>query len=354
MKGKNQVVTKQENDLSSLRDNFFIYLKEARKGHLEWPFLILGTYIPSLRSLTDIDSHIIQFCLKMSSPTKIAWDLVQKHLGTNYPKYSKANWGKLSVPYVCGLLATNPSQASAKLHNTGFKTLNLPFHYHAFKVKDLTVPINAMREMGFRAYSVTIPFKEDALKFVDEITPVAKDTGAINTIINSGDKLVGYNTDWLGVLGALLEVKESYVGESALIIGAGGAARGATYALKKLKFKKIMVANRTIRRAKELAEEFDIDAIQLSSLSKNLVASYSVIINATPEPYLEHFPYEVLSDEHIVLEMITRETDLTNLAQKNGAVVIHGLRMLLYQGLVQFKLFTEKEPPVEEMDAIMR
>ena len=168
----------------------------------------------------------------MSQNTKVAWDTVLNYLATNQPRNSKAHWDKLSSPYVCGLLATNPSQSSAKLHNTGFQALNLPFHYHAFKVRDLTVPINAMREMGFRAYSVTIPFKEEALKFVDEITPVAKDTGAINTIINSGDKLVGYNTDWLGVLGALLEVKESYEGESALIIGAGGAARGAAYALQ--------------------------------------------------------------------------------------------------------------------------
>jgi len=89
-------------------------------------------------------------------------------------------------------------------------------------------------------------------------------------------------------------------------------------------------------------------------LRKDLVVSHSVIINATPEPYLEYFPYEVLSDKHIVFEMITRETDLTNIAEKNGAKVIHGLRMLLYQGLMQFKLITEKDPPVEEMDAVMR
>ncbi len=290
----------------------------------------------------------------ISEKSTVAWTTLQNHIGKDHAKHSKAKWDQLSSPYVCGLLAVNPSQFSAILHNTGFKALDIPFHYHAFRVKDLVVPINAMRDMGFRAYSVTIPFKEDALKFVDEVTSVAKNTGAINTIVNSGSKLVGYNTDWLGVLGALLEVKTTFENESALILGAGGAARGAVYALKKLKFKKILVANRTLRRAKELADDFKVDAMQLKSLKGDSLESFSLIINATPELNVDHFPYASISKNHLIFEMITRETKLTTVANKKEAKVIHGLRMLLYQGLVQFKLFTEKDPPLKEMDKIMK
>jgi shikimate dehydrogenase len=283
-----------------------------------------------------------------------AWKLLTSFLGSSFPKNPSTDWSQLSTPYVCGLLATNPSQFSAKLHNTGFRSLDIPFHYHAFKVKDLSTPINAMRDMGFRGYSVTIPFKEEAIRFIDDIRPSVKATGAVNTIINSGKQLHGYNTDWLGVVGALLEIKESYKGQSALIIGAGGAGRAAIYALQNMGFGKIVVANRTMKRAKEVSDDFGVDILNLNQINKSILTSSSVVINATSQTYLENFPYEALTSKHTVFDMITKETDLTLIGQKNGAQVIHGLRMLLYQGLVQFKLFSEKDPPLEQMDNSIR
>lgn len=289
----------------------------------------------------------------MTAACVSSWGKFESYLGSNFPKCPETDWSKLSAPYICGLLATNPSQFSVKLHNSGNQHLDIPFFYHAFKVKDLSTPIHAMRDMGFRGYSVTIPFKEEALKFVDDIRPSAKATGAINTIVNSGHSLYGYNTDWLGVMGALLEVRESYHGKSALILGAGGAARGAIYALQKLNFGTILIANRTYKRAKEVGDYFGIDSLPMTSLNKGIISSSSVIINATSETHLDHFPYEALEERHIVFEMITTDTDLTEIGNKKNSAVITGLRMLLYQGLVQFKLFTEKEPPVEAMNQIL-
>ena len=66
----------------------------------------------------------------MDSNSENAWKSLVKFLGNNFPKNPKTDWSSLSAPYVCGLLATNPSQFSAKLHNTGFRTLDIPFHYH--------------------------------------------------------------------------------------------------------------------------------------------------------------------------------------------------------------------------------
>lgn len=259
----------------------------------------------------------------------------------------KTNWSNLSSPYVCGLLATNPSQYSACLHNAGYKALNLNFAYHAFKLTDLKIAIEAMQGMGFRGYSVTIPFKEEAIKFLDTIDATCLKIGAVNTIVNNGSQLFGFNTDWLGIRNSLLEVKSDYSQSSALIVGAGGAAKAAIYTLKKMNFSSITVCNRTSKRAKETAQEFEIQSIETSKVNSKSISNFDVIINSTPQNHIEFFPYHALTEEHIIFEMITSETELTKISSKVNAKVIHGIRMLLHQGLEQFKLFTEKQAPID-------
>lgn len=262
----------------------------------------------------------------------------------------KTSWQNLSSPYVCGLLAANPSQYSATLHNAGYKVLSLPFCYHAFKVQDLNLPFEAMSGMGFRGYSITIPFKEEALKFVDELDNTCAKIGAVNTVINDGSKLYGLNTDWIGIKNALLEVKSNYQGHHALIIGAGGAAKAAIFALQQMNFDSITITNRTIKRAKEVAHDFHIHHIETSKLTAFEVSNFDVIINSTPLHTIDFLPYHAISPEQTVFEMITQKTQLTKQGEHVGANVIHGIRMLLHQGVEQFRLFTEKKPPIVEME----
>lgn len=262
----------------------------------------------------------------------------------------KTQWERLAWPYVCGLLAENPSRYSSTLHNAGFKALDLPFAYHGFPVQDISIPIQSMREMGFRGYSVTIPYKEEVLDLIDGIGPEARIIGAVNTVINDGEQLHGYNTDWLGVAEAFRECKSKFDSDSCLVIGAGGGAKAAIHAMKKLGVKSIHVANRTKKRALELSQQFKVEVLETKALSENKLGEFSLIVNCTPGYEISFFPYEGLSPNHTVLDMVTADTRLIKAGNERGAKMISGIRMLLHQGIGQFRLFTEKEPPQPQME----
>src|SRR4030042_634986 len=91
------------------------------------------------------------------------------------------------------------------IHNGAFRRMGLNAVYLAFEVKDLKKAIDGIRGLGIRGVSVTIPFKTEVISFLDKVDGVAGQIGAVNTIVNEGGKLVGYNTDWRGALGALEE-----------------------------------------------------------------------------------------------------------------------------------------------------
>jgi shikimate dehydrogenase len=260
------------------------------------------------------------------------------------------NWTNFSSPIICGLLAENASSYGRVLHNAGFDALRIPFTYHAFNVRDVETPLNAMRAMGFRGYSVTIPFKEQVIPLLDVMDPVAREIGAVNTIVNTGEALIGYNTDWIGVREAFKEVMSDFCAESCLVLGAGGAAKAAIFAMKQLGVKKITVINRTEEKARVLSDTCNISMLSLDSLSPEALQSFSIIINTTPGSTLSYFPYDALTSAHTVLEMVNATTGLSMFSQSKGATLISGIRMLLHQGLEQFRLFTEKEPPQSIME----
>jgi shikimate dehydrogenase len=259
-------------------------------------------------------------------------------------------WKLLCSPHICGLLASAPSSFSRVLHTSGFRALDIPFTYHNFRVPAVDTAIAAMREMGFRGFSITIPFKEAVLPLLDEICPVAEAIGAVNTVINTGDRLYGINTDWTGVAEAFRETGRDFKNDSCLILGAGGAARAALYAMKNLGVQKTALINRTVEKAVSLASKFSAEVITAESLEAELLQQFSLVINTTPGTRLPYFPYNGISPQHTVLEMVNAPTELAVTCVNNGANIIYGIRMLLHQGLEQFALFTEQEPPAEIME----
>ncbi len=260
------------------------------------------------------------------------------------------DWDALCTPRICGLLAEHPTSFSRVLQNSGFRELKIPFSYHAFSVTSPEVPISAMREMGFRGFSVTIPYKEKIIPLLDTICPVAKKIAAVNTVINSGKALYGINTDWFGIIEAFKEIREDFFNDSCLILGAGGAAKAALYAMQQLKVRDITLVNRTHIKAEMLASNFSVRSLPADQLSSALLKNYTIIINTTPGTPLEWFPYDALSASHLVLEMVNTETHLSKCCISSGACLIYGIRMLFHQGLEQFSLFTENRPPKEVME----
>src|SRR3989338_5099334 len=151
---------------------------------------------------------------------------------------------------------------SPLIHNWQFKRLRMNASYLAFEVSppNLGLAFEAIRSLGIRGVNLTIPHKENALNFVDEIPEdVDRRVGALNTVVNQSGKLYGYNTDVPGFLVALKEeLSFNPEGKTILVLGAGGAARGAVSALARARAERVFLHNRTIGRAEGLRDTFGV------------------------------------------------------------------------------------------------
>lgn len=201
-------------------------------------------------------------------------------------------------------------------------------------------------------FSVTMPYKETIMAYMDHYDPLVKIIGAMNTVVNENGKLIGYNTDATGAAQALRE-KTEIAGKKILLMGAGGAARAIAYALKELGAD-IHIYNRTAEKAQELA-----DALGLQTIDYRLIpqAHFDILINATPigsppdtEASLLHA--DQIPAGSVVMDIITHPipTRLLKEAEKAGAKTVSGERMLLYQAIGQFRLWFNVEPPLQIME----
>jgi len=272
-------------------------------------------------------------------------------------------WDLLAFPRLCGLIAKKPTRLSLEMHNAGFRELGLPFFYVAFDTEDTAQALSAMRSLGFRGLSLSIPHKEKAIAFLDSLDERAQQIGAVNTVINDGNKLSGFNTDWIGIREALKESKIDLLGKNILLYGAGGAARAAILALKELSVGQVILCNRTPERAEKLAKEFGLPSIKENEISSTLANEFHLLVNSTPigskldsseSPLLSFFKTPNSLNPPAVFEMVTRETPLEKAARAAGVTVVSGSRMLLYQALEQFRLFTTQEAPREVLDSALR
>lgn len=245
---------------------------------------------------------------------------------------------------------------SPQMHSSGFKALGIDdrFVFLAAKVSIERVAylVTSIKTLGILGVSCTIPHKTAVIDYLDEIDPVAKKIGAVNTLVNKEGQVKGFNTDWLGIvkpLEQLIEIKNKKVA----LIGAGGAARAVSYAIN-IKKGKLMIFNRSLEKALALAKEFNGQAFSLDQIAK--VEEADVIINATslgmkPEQNKTPVPKECLHKGQIVFDIIYNpmETRLLREAKSKGAKIIYGLEMLLEQGVAQFQLYTGYSAPVEVM-----
>ena len=269
------------------------------------------------------------------------------------------DWNKLAYPRLCGLIAAAPSKLGQAMHNAAFAAAGLPFQYTAFATERTEIALEAMRELGIRGLSLTIPHKERAMSLVDAISPEVKSIGAINTVINSGTTLLAHNTDYIGVQNALSETSWNPTKSSVLVFGAGGAARAAIYALKDAGCTNIKICNRSPKRAEDLAQQFTLQTTDYNSLNSLSSDSFEVFINTTslgmPGGPKDCWPFSLslFNDKHIVFDMVTNETELTKAAKANGSRVVYGIRMLLHQAVEQNRLFAEHSPDVAAMEAAL-
>ena len=225
--------------------------------------------------------------------------------------------------------------------------------------------VNQLRAPDSLGINVTLPYKRAVIPFLDEVDEWATSAGAVNTIVNQGGHLSGHNTDGPGFLQALLnETGYDPKGTSALILGAGGAARGILLALVRGGVESIVIANRTLERAGELSRlSYDYgvasEAISISGDALNEAAnSADLIVNCTSLG-MSHGPDELgspmsaaqIPGTAIVNDLVYTPmlTPMLKEAAKAGATTLGGLHMLIYQGVLSFKMWTGQDPPVDVM-----
>jgi shikimate dehydrogenase len=237
---------------------------------------------------------------------------------------------------------------SPVLFNTLFARYGLNYHYTYFEDPEVDEIVRTARSLDARGLSVTIPFKQEILPYLDEVDEhAAQQIGAVNTVVFACGSSIGYNTDWIGVRKPLVSLR----GVKAVLLGAGGAAAGAAYALTDLDMK-VTILNRTPENAKTLAEKFgcawggldDIDQIRPD-----------LVVNATPlgmHPD-DHSPLrdDQLTKEMTVFDLVYTppETPLIEQARRIGCRTITGTEMFIEQAREQFYLFFGIDVPPETM-----
>lgn len=241
---------------------------------------------------------------------------------------------------------------SPAMHNAGFATMGMNWVYVPMEVSNIKQAMTGLLALGFKGVSVTVPYKESIIQYIDEIDPVAAKIGAVNTLLfykNSKEKIIsrGFNTDWLGANTALAE-KIKLQHSTILVIGAGGAAKAVAFGLVQAGAK-VIIANRTKERGEALAKWLGCEFLPFDSIAG---FSADVLINTTTvgmEPDLDDIivPANTLDQFSVVMDIVYAplKTRLLQEAESAGCKIIDGLSMLLYQGGAQFKIWTGGTPP---------
>ena len=251
---------------------------------------------------------------------------------------------------------------SPVMHEAGYKALGLKARYLKFKVEaeKLSEAIFGLRALGFSGCNVTIPHKERVLHCVDELTPEAKRAGAVNTIKFTPEKLIGHNTDGLGFVRSIQGKMDNFKGRQAVILGAGGAARGIAFALAELGMD-LLILNIIPEMASELVK--DIRSVGGSASSGEFktgawLKSVDLLVQATSVGlHGESYPFELtgISPQALVVDVIfgPKATPFLQNAQSLGCNTLNGLGMLLYQGALAWEFWLGGQAPVEQMWAAL-
>ena len=260
---------------------------------------------------------------------------------------------------------------SPAMHNAAFAALGLDMAYVPLPVApdDVERAVSGLRSLGFRGANVTMPHKAAVAPFLDRVADDARLIAAVNTIVVDDGAFVGHNTDVGGFVAALQEtVPESLAGASALVLGAGGAARAAVLGLLRVGVRRCTVVNRTMGRAEELVAQLQpaektarFELVALDALTAAQVRGADIVVNATSLGMAGSLKVpRVLVDniqrDHIVYDVVygQRPTMPLERARETGARAIDGLTMLVWQAALSFELWTGRAAPLEVMRSAAR
>lgn len=259
----------------------------------------------------------------------------------------------------CGLIG-NPVEhtMSPAIHNTlsealGKNLVYVPFHVSEEHVREAVEGAFALNLLGC---NVTVPYKSQVIPFLKEIDPLAEKIGAVNTLVRVEDGFKGYNTDMPGLYRAMCEDGVRLEGEKVLILGAGGVARAVAVMLAQKQAERIVILNRTVEKAERIAQEVNTYAgRELASAVGTYTSLRSgekyLAIQATNVGMFPRVEETLIEDRafydriHTGYDLIFNpaQTRFMSLVQESGGRAFNGLKMLLYQGIIAYELWTGAE-----------
>ena len=258
---------------------------------------------------------------------------------------------------------------SPLMHNAALAKLGLDYVYLPFPVapENLERAIAGFASIGVVGFSITIPHKQAILPLLSEISPIAQAIGAVNTVTRQGDKWVGTNTDVAGFIAPLQTTyHQDWSQKKAVILGNGGAARAVVAGCIQLGLAEIHVVGRNLQKLQAFTQSWQnspfADKFQMHEWQElpNLLHQANLLVNTTPMGMYPHVDESPLSSQEmgylpgdaIVYDLIyiPKPTKFLQLAEKQGAIIIDGLEMLVQQGAAALKIWLQQETvPVNEM-----
>ncbi|MGB6044359.1 MAG: shikimate dehydrogenase, partial [Pirellulales bacterium] len=252
---------------------------------------------------------------------------------------------------------------SPLIHNAAFREKNINAVYVPLRVprEHLNEFLVLAPQLGIQGLSVTIPHKETVVNRLQKADRVVLDIGAANTLLYGKEGLTGYNTDSRAAIDSLENhlppIDDFLDGKTALILGAGGAAKAVAYAMRR-RNARVVISSRTIERANQIAEKFDCEAVAWSGRYN---VDCSVLINCTPvgmHPDVDETPYDKhhLKPSMVVFDTVynPENTLLIKHARSQGCPSVTGVEMFVRQAVLQFNLFTGQSAPDETMRTVLK
>lgn len=245
--------------------------------------------------------------------------------------------------------------AFADLGMEGWRYQRLPVPQELF-----TETTRALGGAGFLGANVTIPHKQAALALAGEASEAAKAIGAANTLTFApgGTAIAAENTDAPGLIAALKQLTGMPAHPSVLVLGAGGSARAAVWALREAGASEVSVWNRTPERAEALARDLGVQAVPSPQTAEVLVNCTAVGLEPLERSASEPeglnqlgLTFDQVGEYSYVIDMVYRtgSTALLAAARSHGAQTLDGIEILLRQGALSFELWTGRQAPLDAM-----
>lgn len=257
---------------------------------------------------------------------------------------------------LCMSLSARPGNFGTRFQNHLFEALGLDYVYKAFTTTDIEGAVRGIRALGIRGCAVSMPFKEAVIPLIDELDPSAASIGAVNTIVNDGGHLKGYNTDYLAVV-QLMQRHAVPTETRWALAGAGGMAKAVASALVDYGYTNGTIVARNAGKRRALADKLGI------AHADTPPADPQMLVNATPigmaggaEADALPFTPDAIAAAQIVFDVVAipPETPLVRAARNADRHVITGDAVLVLQGREQFVLYTGVQPGEVEVAAAAR